>query len=49
MKPPTVCERYLGVRVGISGSMATEYVHRLEQSRQFASVVYKLYTRPEAV
>lgn len=48
MKDPTVCERYLGVRVGISGHMQTEYAHRLEQSRHFASIVYKLSTRSEA-
>jgi len=48
MKPPTTCERYLGVRVGISGAMDDEYTYRLTHSREFASEVYKLTSREEA-
>lgn len=48
IKPPTICERYLGVRVGISGSMEEEYKYRFEQSRQFAAAVNTITSRQEA-
>ena len=48
MKPPDTCERYLGVRVGISGCMDSEYEYRLQQSQRFAAEVYKLTSRLEA-
>jgi hypothetical protein len=48
MKPPSICERYLGVRVGISGEMKAEFEYRLAQSRQFATVMSSLHDREEA-
>ena len=48
LKPPSTCERYLGVRVGISGAMDKEYTYRLDLSRAFAAEVYKLTSRQAA-
>ena len=49
-KLPTTCERYLVVRVGISGSMEAEYHYRLElsrASRQAAAIAYRSYYLPK--
>ena len=48
MKPPETCERYLGVRVGISGSMDEEFKHRHALSKLFAAAGYTLTFREEA-
>jgi len=48
LRPPTTCERYLGVRVGISGEMEEEYKYRLAQSKQFASAISSIRDRHEA-
>ena len=48
LRPPTTCERYSGVRVGISGEMDEEYKFRLAQSRQFASAISSIHDRHEA-
>ena len=49
MKGSTTCERYLGVRVGLTGEMMEEFTYRVKQSRKFAEVVSKLQSREEAV
>ena len=48
LRPPTTCERYLGVRVGISGEMDEEQKFRLAQSRQLASAISSIHDRHEA-
>jgi hypothetical protein len=49
MKEATCCERYLGVRVGITGSMTEEWNYRMKQSISFSKVVQKIVCRKEAV
>jgi len=49
MKDATTCERYLGVRVGLTGNMQEEYEYRMKQSTDFAEIVRKLSSRKEAV
>ena len=48
-KEASCCERYLGVRVGLSGDMQVEHAYRMQQSRDFAELVLKLTSRTEAV
>jgi hypothetical protein len=45
----TTCERYLGVRLGITGTMAEEYKYRVQQAQIFSRSVQKISSRREAV
>ena len=49
MRDATTSERYLGVRVGITGSMADEWDYRMKQSIAFSEVVKTIASRKEAV
>jgi hypothetical protein len=48
-KEVSCCERYLGVRVGLSGDMSAEHAYRMQQSRDFSELILKLSSKIEAV